>query len=208
MNDRHLPVPRGATAPEAGTAPQLLEAFVAGAQVFKGALLDVRRDVVEMPDGSRATREYVVHPGAVVVVPILDDGRLVLERQFRYPVGRVMLEFPAGKLDAGEAPLVCGQRELIEETGYRAREWAVAGTLHNAMAYCTEVIHIVFARGLQAGERALDVGELIEIELMTEAQIEAAAVDGTLTDAKTLVALLWLQKWRAGAWPLQWFTPP
>jgi ADP-ribose pyrophosphatase len=208
LSGRHPPAPRGATAPEAGTPAQLLETFVSGEQAFKGALLDVRRDVVAMPDGSRATREYVVHPGAVVVVPVLDDGRLVLERQFRYPVGRVMLEFPAGKIDAGEAPLVCGQRELIEETGYRAREWAVAGTLHNAIAYSTEIIHIVFARGLQAGERALDVGELIELQPMTEVELEAAAANGTLTDAKTLIALLWLQKWRGGAWPLSWFTPP
>jgi ADP-ribose pyrophosphatase len=206
LSERRSPLPCGADAPDPGTPPQLLETFVSGERVFKGALLDVRRDVVALPDGSPATREYVVHPGAVVVVPILDDGRLVLERQFRYPVGRVMLEFPAGKLDAGEAPLQCGQRELIEETGYRAREWALAGTLHNAVAYSTEVIHIAFARGLQAGVRALDVGELIEIEPMTEAQLEAAAANGTLTDAKTLIALLWLQKWRGGAWPLQWIT--
>jgi ADP-ribose pyrophosphatase len=207
LSDRHPSVSRGAPAPDAGASPRLRETFVSGEQAFKGALLDVRRDVVAMPDGSRATREYVVHPGAVVVVPILDDGRLVLERQFRYPIGRVMLEFPAGKIDAGEAPLVCGQRELIEETGYRAREWAVAGTLHNAIAYSTEIIHIVFARGLQAGARALDVGELIELQPMSEGELEAAAANGTLTDAKTLIALLWLQKWRSGAWPLQWFTP-
>jgi ADP-ribose pyrophosphatase len=119
-----------------------------------------------------------------------------------------MLEFPAGKLDPGEAPLVCGQRELIEETGYRAREWAVAGTMHNAMAYCTEVIHIVFARGLSAGERSLDVGELIELALLHEADLDAAAMRGELTDAKTLISLMWLQKWRSGAWPLQWFTAP
>jgi ADP-ribose pyrophosphatase len=200
-------MPRGAPAPDAAASPQLRETFVAGEQAFKGALLDVRRDVIALPDGSRATREYVVHPGAVVVVPILDDGRLVLERQFRYPAGRVMLEFPAGKLDAGEAPLQCAERELIEETGYRAREWALAGTMHNAVAYSTEVIHIAFARGLQPGARALDAGELIELESMTEAQLEAAAANGTLTDANTLIGLLWLQKWRSGVWPLQWFTP-
>ena len=192
----------------AGTPAQLQETFVSGEQAFKGVLLDVRRDVVAMPDGSHATREYVVHPGAVVVVPILDDGRLVVERQFRYPVGCVMLELPAGKLDAGESPLVCGQRELIEETGYRAREWALAGVLHNAVAYSTEVIHIAFARGLAPGERALDVGELIELERMSEAQLDAAAASGAITDAKTLIGLLWLQKWRSGAWPLQWVTAP
>jgi ADP-ribose pyrophosphatase len=207
LSERQVPVPRGADAPDAGASPQLLETFVSGEQVFKGALLDVRRDVVAMPDGSRATREYVVHPGAVVVVPILDDGRLVLERQFRYPVGRVMLEFPAGKLDAGEAPMVCAQRELIEETGYRAREWSMAGAMHNAIGYSTEVVHIAFARGLQAGERALDAGELIELSLLPEADLDAAVGRGDVTDAKTLIGLMWLQKWRSGVWPLQWFTP-
>jgi ADP-ribose pyrophosphatase len=207
LSDRKS-APSGANVPDAGASPELIETFVSGEQVFKGALLDVRRDVVAMPDGSRATREYIVHPGAVVVVPLLDDGRLVMERQFRYPVGRVMLEFPAGKLDAGEAPLVCARRELIEETGYRASEWAFAGTMHNAMAYCTEVLHILFARGLSAGERALDAGELIELAFLHEAELDAAAVRGELTDAKSLISLMWLQKWRGGAWPLQWFTPP
>jgi ADP-ribose pyrophosphatase len=197
----------GAVAPDPQAAPaHQLERFVSGEQVFKGMLLDVRRDIVAMPDGAHATREYVVHPGAVTVVPILDDGRLVMERQYRYPVGRVVLEFPAGKLDAGEPALQCGQRELVEETGYRARQWAVAGVLHNAVAYSTEVIHILFARELTAGTRALDDGELIDIALMTEAELDAAAARGDLTDAKTLIALMWLQKWRSGAWPLQWFT--
>jgi ADP-ribose pyrophosphatase len=202
-------VPRGATAPddEAAASP-LTETFVSGQQVFKGALLDVRRDVVRLPDGRPATREYVVHPGAVVVVPILDDGRLVMEHQFRYPIGRVMLEFPAGKLDPGEAPLVCAQRELAEETGYRATEWALAGVMHNAMAYSTEVLHILFARNLRGGVRALDDGEVLDVTLLHEADVDGAAARGELTDAKTLVALLWLQRWRAGAWSLHWFTAP
>jgi ADP-ribose pyrophosphatase len=178
-----------------------------GEQVFAGRLLDIRRDTVAMSDGRHALREYVVHPGAVVVVPILDDGRLVMERQFRYPVGRVVLEFPAGKLDAGEARLVCAQRELTEETGYRAREWARAASTHNACAYSTEIIEIWFARGLTAGARALDDGELIDLALVSEADIDAAAGRGELTDSKTLIALLWLQKWRSGAWRLDWFTP-
>lgn len=198
----------GAPAPDPNASLHLRESFVSGQQVFKGALLDVRRDAVAMPDGTHATREYVVHPGAVTVVPLLDDGRLVMERQFRYPVGRVILEFPAGKLDHGEPPLQCALRELVEETGYRAREWAVAGTLHNAVGYSTEVIHILFARGLTAGARALDDGELIDLALMSEAELDAAAVRGELTDAKTLIALMWLQKWRSGAWALQWFTAP
>lgn len=199
----------GAPAPDPKASPaHLRESFVHGEQVFKGLLLDVRRDIVAMPDGHHTTREYVVHPGAVTVVPVLDDGRLVMERQYRYPVGRVMLEFPAGKLDHGEPPLECAVRELAEETGYRAREWAVAGTLHNAIGYSTEVIHVVFARGLTAGAQALDHGELIDLALLTEAELDAAAAGGELTDAKTLIALLWLQKWRSGAWPLHWFTAP
>jgi ADP-ribose diphosphatase len=199
----------GATAPDPQAAPaHQVESFVSGEQVFKGILLDVRRDIISLPSGARATREYVVHPGAAVVVPILDDGRLVMERQYRYPVGRALLEFPAGKLDAGEAPLVCARRELAEETGYRARQWAHAGIVHNAMGYSTEVIYILFARELSLGPRALDDGELIDLELLKEAELDAAAARGELTDAKTLIALMWLQKWRSGDWALQWFTAP
>lgn len=200
---------RGATAPRIDASDaHLLERFVEGRQVFKGRLLDVRCDTVAMPDGRQATREYVVHPGAVAVVPMLDDGRLVMERQFRYPVGGVMLEFPAGKIDRGESVLACARRELTEETGYSAREWARAGITHNAMAYSTEIIEIWFARGLTPGPRQLDDGELIDLCLVSEAELDAAVARGNVTDAKTLAALLWLQRWRAGAWPLQWFTPP
>jgi ADP-ribose pyrophosphatase len=182
----------------------LREHRLGGMLLSKGNFLEVRRDDVRLPDGSQATREYVVHPGAVAIVPLLDDGRLVLERQFRYPVGRVLLEIPAGKIDPGEDTLACAQRELLEETGYRAREWACVGVVHNAAAYSTEGIEIWFARGLIAGAQKLDAGEFIELCLLSESELEQCAARGELSDVKTLVGLLWLQKWRAGLWNLHW----
>lgn len=146
----------------------------------------------------------MVHPGAVVVIGLLDDGRVLLERQFRYPVGRVMTEFPAGKLDAGEQPLICAQRELLEETGYSAREWAYAGPMHLAIGYSDEVIHIFFARGLTAGERQLDADEFLDVCSMTADELLDGVRSGQVTDAKTLSCCLWLQNVQSGAWPLEW----
>ena len=186
----------------------LRETVLESEQVFRGHFLDVRRDRVRLPNGEAAQREYIVHPGAVMVVPILDDGRLVVEHQFRYPMARVMLEFPAGKLDAGEAPLQCAIREMAEETGYRAREWARAGILHNAIAYSTEGIEVWFARGLRAGQRKLDAGEFLEVSVTTAQQLADMARSGELTDAKTLIGLNWLQLWRAGQWDIVWQPAP
>ena len=182
----------------------LKESLLSSQQVFLGHFLDVRRDEVQLPDGSTAAREYIVHPGAVMVVPLLDDGRLVVERQWRYPMARAMLEFPAGKLDAGETPRQCAVRELAEETGYHATEWARAGVLHNAIAYSTEGIEVWFARGLSLGERSLDVGEFVDVGSASADELDALARSGELTDAKTLIGLMWLQNWRAGRWPLHW----
>lgn len=195
-------------APADDDAAHLRETQVGSEQVWRGAFLDVRRDQVALPDGRHAAREYVVHPGAVMVVPILDDGRLVVERQWRYPIGAAMLEFPAGKLEAGEPVLDCAIRELIEETGYRAGEWARAGHMHNAIAYSTEAIEIWFARGLTKGERRLDDGEFLDVLETTEEDLARASGRGEVTDAKTLVGLLWLQNWRAGRWPLRWSAAP
>lgn len=195
----------GAACPE---APHLAERRVSGERVWAGRFLDVRRDTIAQADGHLATREYIVHPGAVMVVPILDDGRLVMERQYRYPLGRVLLEFPAGKLDAGESVWDCARRELAEETGYRAAEWARACLIHNACAYSDERIEIWFARGLSRGEQHLDEGELIDLVTVDEAELDALAGRGELTDVKTLLGLQWLQKWRSGAWTLQWMTQP
>lgn len=182
----------------------LIETKVSSEVVYRGHFLEVRKDQVALPDGSLAGREYIVHPGAVVILPMLDDGRLVLERQYRYPLQQVLLEFPAGKLDPGESGQAAAIRELAEETGYRAREWARAGILHNAAAYSDEFIEIWFARGLMQGERHLDHGELIDLCLMSEAELDALAAAGALTDAKTLIGLQWLQKWRSGRWVLDW----
>jgi len=198
-----LKTPREPGAPALPDA-HLREDLQRSEQLHRGNFLELRRDHVRLPDGATATREYVVHPGAVAIVPLLDDGRVVLERQFRYPVGRVMLEIPAGKIDVGEPPLQCAMRELLEETGYVAREWAYAGRVHNAAAYSTEGIEIWFARGLSAGAQQLDVGEFIELCLLDEAAFDAHAAAGEITDVKTLVGLLWLQQWRAGRWPLHW----
>lgn len=173
-------------------------------QVYRGNFIDVRCDRVRLPNGATATREYVVHPGAVMVVPLLDDGRLVMERQYRYPLSRVMLEFPAGKIEPGEPPLQCAVRELAEETGYRAAEWARAGILHNAVAYSNEGIEVWFARGLIAGEAALDHGEFLDVSTASLDELLALAQTGELTDAKTLIGLLWLQNWRAGQWDIRW----
>ncbi len=154
--------------------PQLREVGISGTQVYRGHFLDVRRDAVRLPDGAVAVREYIVHPGAVMVVPLLPDGRLVVERQYRYPMGRAMLEFPAGKLDAGEVPLACAVRELAEETGYRAGEWARAGLLHNAIAYSTEGIEVWFARSLTLGEPRLEAGEFLDVAITSEDEFEPA----------------------------------
>lgn len=173
-------------------------------QVYKGSFLSVRKDTVRLPSGKTAQREYIVHPGAVVIVALLDDGRVVMERQYRHPMGRVMLELPAGKLDAGEDPLRCGQRELLEETGYRARRWARAGQMHNAIAYSDEVIHIYFAQGLEQASPSLDDGEFLEVYLQPAQDLFAAIRRGDITDAKTITALHWLGALLDKTWSPQW----
>jgi ADP-ribose pyrophosphatase len=194
MNDRHL-----------------IEEQLASIELFKGNFLHAFRDTVALPDGATATREYVVHPGAVMIIPLVEEAsgeiKVVLERQFRYPVGQVMIEFPAGKLDPGEDSQLCAQRELREETGYSATEWARAGVLHPVISYSTEFIDIWFARGLSSGERQLDQGEFLDVFTATPTDLLQWCRDGRVTDAKTLTAALWLQNVLSGAWELNWHGP-
>ncbi|MEO8855841.1 MAG: NUDIX hydrolase [Burkholderiaceae bacterium] len=188
----------------------LTEHKVSGEKILSGNFLQVMRDTVRLPDGGRATREYVVHPGAVAVIPMLEESaeiRLVLERQFRYPLGQVIVEFPAGKVDPGEDLWASAQRELREETGYRADEWAHAGVMHPVAAYCTEFVDIWFARGLTLGQAQLDAGEFVEVITATPAQLLQWCADGTVTDAKTLAGALWVQNFLSGAWKLDWRRP-
>ena len=186
----------------------ITETMVSSEKLLSGKFLHVKRDVVRLPNGREAGREYVVHPGAVVLIPLLDNGDVVLERQFRYPIGQVMIEFPAGKLDPGEEPLVCGLRELHEETGYTASEWAYAGPIHLAIAYSTEVIHAYFVRGLSAGQRALDPDEFLEVFTAPAQQLLAWCADGTVTDAKTLSCAMHLSQYLSGQRELGWQSVP
>ena len=190
--------------PDSKPDDHLTEVFQSREELLKGKFLHALRDTVALPNGKSTVREYFVHPGAVMIIPMLNDGRVIMERQFRYPVGQVMIEFPAGKLDPNEAVLTCAQRELKEETGYTAIEWARAGVLHPVIAYSTEVIEIWFARGLKAGQRQLDDGEFLDVFEATPQELMQWCQQGKVTDAKTLTGVLWLQQVLNGAWPLQW----
>ena len=178
---------------------KLVERRIDGEQMFRGALLDVRRDRARLPDGTEAVREYVVHPGAVLVVPILDDGRFVLERQFRYPHNRTFIEFPAGKLDPGESALDTALRELVEEAGYRALHWTRLGVVHPVIAYSTESIEIYAARRLTDVGARLDTGEFLEVLHWTRDELACAVDDDRVTDAKTVAALAMHERFGAMA---------
>lgn len=187
----------------------LIEHRVSQQELLRGDFLHAFRDTVRLPNQALATREYIVHPGAVMVIPLLDTPsglQVVLERQYRYPVAQVMIEFPAGKRDPGEDTWLCAQRELLEETGYSARQWAKAGVLHPVIAYSTEVIEIWFAKDLTLGDRQLDAEEFLDVFTAPPAELMAWCRVGHVTDAKTLTGALWLQNMLAGDWPLTWQT--
>jgi ADP-ribose pyrophosphatase len=173
----------------------LTEHFVSGARVYDGALLKVHRDLVRLPDGTEGAREYIRHPGAVAIVALFDDGRVLLERQFRYPHRRVFIEIPAGKLEPGEPHLKTARRELIEETGYSASDWTPLGILHTSIAYTDETIELFLARGLAPAERKLDLGEFLEVFSVPFDEAIAMIREGRITDAKSVSGLLFVERW-------------
>jgi ADP-ribose pyrophosphatase len=182
-------------------ADPLAEETLESTLAYEGVFLRVYRDRVRCPDGHVAPREYLRHPGAVMMIPLLDDGRLVLERQYRYPLRASVIEFPAGKIDAGESLLDCAQRELLEETGYRARDWTYLGDFHNAIGYSDERIYVYLARGLTFEAARTDDGEVIEVLTTTLDELLDRIRAGEVTDVKTIVGAYWLQQHLAGEWP-------
>ena len=178
----------------------MTEKQLASETVFQGKLLRVKSDAVSLPDGKPATREYVEHGGAVMIIPLLDSGELVMERQYRYVLGAHCLEFPAGKIDPGEEPLVTGRRELLEETGYVARDWIYLSTIHPTVAYSTERILVYLARGLEHRGSNLDEGEFLEVLNLSLAALLELVRTGEITDVKTVIGVFWLEKLLRGEW--------
>jgi ADP-ribose diphosphatase len=173
----------------------LEEHCISSDTIADGGMLTVKRDQVRLPNGHESQREYVLHPGAVVVVPLLSNGNIILEKQFRYPLHQVFIELPAGKIDAGENILVTGQRELLEETGYTADDWINLGYQHPCIGYSNEVIHMYLATGLTAGEHRRDVDEALEVFEMSFDDCLAMVQRGEITDGKTIVALFFAEKY-------------
>lgn len=178
----------------------LNEAQLDSETAYDGHFLKVQRDTIRLPDGSTAKREYIRHPGAVVILPLFEDGTVLLERQFRYPLHQVFIEYPAGKIDPNEEAFACAKRELQEETGYTATDWRFVCTIHNAIAYSDEHLDIFLARDLKAGPNKLDEGEFLETFRAPVSEVLGWIRERKVTDVKTIIGTFWLEKILAGEW--------
>ena len=176
----------------------LREEKISGEDIYGGIFLKMKRDKVSLPDGQEAVREYLTHPGAVAIVALLDDGRVLLERQYRYPIAKVCIEIPAGKLDSNEDHLLCAQRELEEETGSSAKKWSYIRRIHPVISYSTEFIDIYLAEGLVSGKSHLDEEEFLDVFAAPLEQLIAWVEEGEITDVKTTISAYWLDRYRRG----------
>ena len=172
----------------------LTEHRVSGEKVYEGVMLHVYKDMVRLPSGKITAREFVRHPGAVMVIPLLPSGEVVMERQFRYPLARDFIEFPAGKIDPGEEGLATGQRELFEETGYRADTWTHLTTIHPVISYSDERIELYLAEHLTAADARLDEGEFLEVITVPVRTAIDWVEEGRITDVKTVIGVFWLER--------------
>ena len=178
----------------------LTEKKIDGKVMYDGNFITVCKDNVRLPDGSTSTREYITHPGAVAVLALLDNGKLVMERQFRYPLHREFIELPAGKIDDNEHILECAQRELLEETGYVAREWIHLTTAWPCIGYADERMEYFLARGLTHQGSQLDEGEFLEVFELSLVEALEWVRAGKIDDSKTIIGLFWLDKVLNGGW--------
>jgi ADP-ribose pyrophosphatase len=177
----------------------LAEKKISGEGVYDGIFLKMKRDTVSLPDGQHAVREYLEHPGAVAILAVLDDGRILLERQYRYPIAQAVIEIPAGKLNTGEDPLLCAQRELQEETGYTAKHWSKIRRIHPVISYSTEFIDIYLAEGLSPGPARLDEEEFLDVFAAPLEELLHWVEMGKITDVKTIISTYWLERRRSRA---------
>jgi ADP-ribose pyrophosphatase len=176
----------------------LQEKRISGEDIYGGIFLHMKRDKVALPDGQEAVREYLTHPGAVAIVALLNDGRVLLERQYRYPIAKTCIEIPAGKLDSGEDHLLCAKRELEEETGYTAKKWSYIRRIHPVISYSTELIDIYLAEDLVPGKSSLDDEEFLDVFAAPLEQLIAWVEEGEITDVKTTISAYWLDRYRRG----------
>jgi ADP-ribose pyrophosphatase len=178
----------------------LRETRIDGDVAYDGHFLKVSRDRVRLPNGAETGREFIRHPGAVVILALFDDGRVLLERQYRYPNDRVFIELPAGSESSPASILPAAKRELEEETGYTASRWDFVCTIHNAVAYSDEHLDLFLARGLTAGQAKLDDGEFLDVFTATIPEMLEQVRSGEISDVKTIIGAFWLEKIAAGTW--------
>jgi ADP-ribose pyrophosphatase len=173
---------------------ELKESTVSSETVYDGTFLDVRKDIVNLPDGNTSTREWINHPGAACIIPIMPDGKLALIKQYRYPVQSTMIELPAGKLDVGEKPEVCAIRELEEEIGYLADKLTFVTKIHPAIGFANEEMWIFLAENLVKSQINTDHDEFVELIPTSIEDAVRMVWNGAITDVKTIIGILWAER--------------